>query len=516
MANKIGGSPVPSQIQSQIQSTRAPANQMAVEPVAEQTSVLPMDAPVLPSSLQAADIALTQARPAMAGQNVLGLMGGSNQAAGPDSIHLFGLVEGQVPGAVGLDTVLNNIPHTPEGEAAIGQLAGMIQAHTGMEVPPSMMDAILRDPSRLANLLKLSPSELGRGIQALNLRHQAQGETGAASSQPKLPNHLDLANLGDLPIERPSMELKEIGPGLLRGDKPSDLSDAQAKTNIATANILDRLAANPTASTDEKFSVEYLGQSFDSIPTFLEALKADGHEVEVVVKQRIANFAGLHTQAPDGTLLDVPAPLFVKTGIKDENGEEAVVPAVHSELVLRIRRSDNTEGPGLDADVRWFQGISGTGFFPDGLFQEPSWSGGTERPVGTGDQAIEAIHLAGLMSDTINDSAGDQDLWLGGYGVTGVCNDSVAVIEHAMTGRNLSYPLMMQDDVLMPELEDRLDAGGPNTAMYERLLDSIETLPNDRFSNDSVQVRALHSLPWVDGQDTFQSSADARRILSQS
>lgn len=514
MANKIGGNPAPSLLQSQLQSTQAPSNQMVVEPLAEQATLQPMEGSALPSSLQAADVALTQARPAMAGQSVLGLMGGSAQVAGPDAIHLFGLSEGQVPGAVGLDTILDNIPNTPEGEAAIGQLVGMIQAHTGMEVPPSMMDAILQDPSRLANLLKLSPSELGRGIQALNVRHQAQGDEAAASSKPQLPNHLNLAQLNDLPIERPGMELKEIGPGLLRGDKPSDLSDAQAKTNIATANILDRLAANPTAPADEQFSVEYQGESFDNIHSFLEALKADGHEVEVVVKQRIANFAGLHTQAPDGSLLDVPAPLFVKTGIKDENGEEAVVPAVHSELVLRIRSSDDTEGPGLDADVRWFQGISGTGFFPDGLFQEPAWSGGTERSIGTGDQAIEAIQLAGLMSDTINDSAGDQDLWLGGYGVTGVCNDSVAVIEHAMTGRNLSYPLMMQDDVLMPELEDRIDEGGPNAAMYERLLDTIETLPNDRFANDTVRERALHSLPWVEGQDTFQSSAEARRILS--
>lgn len=515
MPNKIGGGASQAFVPAQIEQQAPITSQIAVESVDETTALQAMEVQSAPNSMQAADVALTQARPAMAGQSILGLLGGGGQVASSDSIHLFGLAEGQLQDAVGLDVVLDSIPKTPEGEQAIKNLVGVIQGHTGINVEPSMLDAIVAKPSRMANLLMLSPSELGRGIQALNMRHQAEGGGAPSSSKPELPNNVDIANLSELPIERPQMELKEIGPGLLRGDKPSDMSDTQAKTNIAMAGIFDRLAANPTAGDGDKFSVDYNGQSFDSIDTFLQALKDDGHEVEVTVKQRIANFAGLHTQTPDGNIVDVPAPLFVKTGIKDENGEEAVVPATHSELVLSVRSGDNTEGPGVNTDIRFFQGISGTGFFPDGLFQEPSWSGGTERTIGTGDKAIEAMQLAGLMTDTINDSSEDQDLWLGGYGVTGVCNDSVAVIEHAMTGANLTYPLMMQDDVLMPELEERIDSGGPNQGLYERLLDSIEALPNDRFSNDSVRERALHSLPWAEGQETFQSSATARKILGE-
>ena len=48
------------------------------------------------------------------------------------------------------------------------------------------------------------------------------------------------------------------------------------------------------------------------------------------------------TRAPDGNLLDVPAPLMVRTGVTDADGQEAVVPSVHSDLYIRISSGPNT------------------------------------------------------------------------------------------------------------------------------------------------------------------------------
>lgn len=464
------------------------------------------------SSLQQADTALTQARPAMSGRSVLSLLGQGIPAQSAE--NLFGLIPGRVPNAVGLDQVLESLPRSPQGEQALRGLIQEIEAKTGIPVEPAMVDAILAKPTRLANLLMLTPAQLSQGIEALNERHRAQGGTSSFAPRVALPATVEMGALDQLSITRPEAQLKEIAPGLLQGDIKSDLSDQQAKTNMAMAAILDKLVANgQRAEGSEPFRVNYQGQSFDRIDTFLQALRDDGHDIQVSVKQRVANFSNLKTKGPDGSILDVPAPLFVQTGAVDDQGRGAAIPAIHSELVISIRKTDATQGTGVDADLKWYQGISGTGFFADKLFEDVQWAGGQTRELGSGNTAIEAIQLAGLMSDTINASAQEQGLWLGGYGKTGVCNDSVAVIEHAMTGKNLTYPLLMQDDMLLPELQERIQKGGPDTASFERLVETVNTLPSDMVTNETSFARAASSIPWAEGQEPFQSSVDARRIL---
>jgi hypothetical protein len=122
--------------------------------------------------------------------------------------------------------------------------------------------------------------------------------------------------------------------------------------------------------------------------------------------------------------------------------------------------------------------------------------------------------VGGAFTDVVEDTAKRLNLYADGYGITGVCNDSVAVVQQAVTGNASQYPLLMNDSVLLGELQRRLSDGDrTGDATYRSLKKAIGELPSDARPNPSAARRALQSIPWESGREPFQSTVDARRIL---
>lgn len=436
--------------------------------------------------------------------------------AGPSD---FDMVPGRYPDAVALPTVLQGIGASPQGQAALGKVLDGIKAKTGVEVPADIRAAALSNPAALTKAFELTPKQLSDGIVGLNAAYKA-GKLKKPEEPPKLlpQSGFDLSKLDELDAPRPKSELKELAPGLFQGDLPSATSDAQVKRNRVLAEVFGRLSANASAPEGSKFSVDYGGKSFTKLDDFVGALKKDGYDVQVRFDSRVANFSNLKTAIP-GTnppkFVDVPAPLMVKTGIKDASGKEAVVPAVHSEMVISLKAGPNTKGPKFDADLKFYQGVSGTGFFPCNVHADPSWCGRVTTATLSGNDALKAVKVAGAFSDVVNSTAKSMNLYADGYGVTGVCNDSVAVVQQATTGKATQYPLLMKDAVLMPELSKRLgDADKADDPTYKSIRNAIRDLPSDTRATPSSKARALASMPWAAGREPFTSSEEARRILS--
>lgn len=427
----------------------------------------------------------------------------------------FDLVPGRYPDAVSLPFVLDQMGQSPEAKATVQGLADQLQQNTGIPIPQALINAAIAKPSRIADLFAVSPAQMEAGVDGLNAAYKAGKLPDLPPMPARLDSGVDLAKLDGVAYETPKPELKELAPGLWQGDLPSTLPPAQIKANVLTAEVFDRLGANHQLAADAKFSVKHLNQTHTRIDTLLDALTKDGHTVEVDFVHRIANFANLKTKAPNGQVLDVPAALMVKTGVKDADGQEASVPATHSEVVIKIRSSDSTEGPAMDADIKWYQGISGTGFFPVGTTGTPNWCGYKVADSLEGDKAQDAVKLCGLLSDAINAVAKDLKLAVGGYGATGVCNDTVAIVQHATTGTTTAYPLLMRDALVNKELDARLsDQDLKDDADYGRLRQAVGEVPSDKTKNASQRSRAASALPWAEGQEAFQSSVDARRILA--
>lgn len=429
----------------------------------------------------------------------------------------YDLIPGRYPATVPLPTVLQALANSPQGAAATGKLLEQFQQQTGVALSPTVIAAVKANPAALTNALEVTPGQMQSGIGALNQAYRAGKVKNPAPKPNLLPQKFDLANLDALDLPRPKSELKELAPGLFTGDVASKASDAQVKQNRVMSEIFQRLARNPTAAADQKFEVTFNGKSYSKMEDFVGALDKAGYDVSVRFDTRVANFAALKTAVP-GTnppqLVDVPAPLMVKTGIKDASGKEAVVPAAHSEMMVFIKSGPNTQGPKLDVTSRYFQGTGGTGFFPGDVHAEPEWLGRASSPTLGGKDALKAIKLAGAFTDVVEDAARKLDLYADGYGITGVCNDSVAVVQQAVTGNATQYPLLMNDDVLLGELKKRLSDGDrTGDATYRSLRQAITDLPSDTRPNPSAQRRALTSIPWESGKEPFQSTVDARRIL---
>ncbi len=431
----------------------------------------------------------------------------------------FELVPGRYPDAVPLPAVLAAVGQSPQGQAALNKVLDDLKAKTGVDVPPELRAAVLSNPAALTKVLELTPAQLSGGLVALNAGYQSGKIKKGAEAKPFLPQHFDLATLDSVDVARPSTEMKQLAPGLFQGDLPSSASDQQVKRNQVLAEVFGRLSNNPGAAADQKFSVTYAGQEFTKLDDFTKQLVADGYEVDVHFDERVANFANLKTVVPGSNppqFLDVPAPLMVKTGIKDALGKEAVVPAAHSEMIVSIKAGPQAKGPKFDADLKFYQGISGTGFFPANTAADPSWCGRSSHAPLSGARALEAISIAGAFTDVVNTTAREQNLYAGGYGITGVCNDSVAVVQQAVTGSADSYPLLMKDAALSQAIKElRSDGDTSDDAALRKIQQAMRELPSDVTANASQKRRALASLPWAAGQEPFASSADARRILSQ-
>lgn len=186
----------------------------------------------------------------------------------------------------------------------------------------------------------------------------------------------------------------------------------------------------------------------------------------------------------------IPLAFCSRTGVTDAlTGDSIKQLSVHSGVEVEIE--DNVLlGKGV-VNVSFYTGIEGfTGFHPGGEWVRP-WvlSGQAERFIEGGVSAVaRAVDLCAAASVASNACVRRWQFPFGGYGGLGVCADSVALIEQAMTGRTEIFPLMMRGDaksaliaVITRDLLGGLPPGtcGAERALFEAIVKSLILLPND-------------------------------------
>ena len=394
---------------------------------------------------------------------------------------------------------------TPERAALVRQVLGVIASETGREMSPLDVASAIRDPKTLESMMTVSVPQVVAGLKRAQAASDARGPAPAESRVFKLPDGVDLANAPsffDAAMEPP----RTVSGSLKRGDKPSDLDAESVKRHRAFGEILDRLADNAGKPPLERFRVTYRGHGYSTVDGLLAALERNGHQVTATVSQGVANFLDLYVER-DGQLCEVESGVRIRTGHLGPDGREVIVPAVHSGLKVRI------QGPDLNAGVSFFQGVSGTGFFAEGLGKDQSWVGGRDIETYAGGDAKKAIANAAMWRKTVNDLAGDRHLFGGGYGQTGLCNDSVALIQALVTGRTTIYPLAMDKALVTRYLESKVAEKGPLHEQYRTLLRGVRSLPSDAGSDPTQPSRILDSIPYGPGPTPFPGVDHAREVL---
>jgi hypothetical protein len=271
-------------------------------------------------------------------------------------------------------------------------------------------------------------------------------------------------------------------PGVMYGDYNNmAMSDCQFDRSTKLANILTSLGAGNGSV------VSYQGQNLTTASALMNALIQSGHHVEMRNERTYANFLSFMIGEPsDPNSRNLKWPTWVKTGIILENGQELVVPMGHSQHAWHIT------GPLVNANVTFYLGITGTGFFAQTsvragwtglrtLYQYSSDTGGTAT-------ILKALDFAGVYfkRNLYESSHIAKGLPADGYGYLGVCNDSTALLEDLYQNSVSEYPLVRARSLLQPSpLAYPVDQSNPLDVQLDA---ALKNLPSDADAFPSPSV----------------------------
>jgi hypothetical protein len=433
----------------------------------------------------------------------------------------FDLIANRYQNVIALPVVLEQIGKTPEGRATIAHLFEAFSAKTGVTFPPEAIEKVQDNPKLVMQVLEVTPKQMSVGIGQINEAYKLGKIKQPAPEPTYLPQKFDFANIAQVVSPPRVAELKQLAPGLFTGSLPSAVSEPQIRNNRVMAETFRRLTGNAGLPADQQFEVTFQGKPYTRLNDFVGALRDAGYQVDVSFESRVANFTELKTVVPGSNpvqYLDVPAPVMARTGYRDGQNNNATLPVAHSEMNISVKAGPSTKGngPNIDADLRFFQGMGSTGFFAANLTALPEWLGHTSHGSLSGDKAADAINVASTYTRLINKISAEKNLYASGYGLTGVCNDSVAVVQQVVLGTSDQYPLLMKDALLTPVIGEMLhDADTSDDATLMRIQRAIATLDSDTSPNSSARRRALASVPYAPGREPFSSTVQGIGILQE-
>ena len=287
--------------------------------------------------------------------------------------------------------------------------------------------------------------------------------------------------------------------------------------------------------TEDCFKVICNGQTCIFPEELIQALIDCGHTVEVCPRVILSNFGmQLCVKEDDGSFTYIPTTLILRTGIEQSKDNKPVYfCSPHGGLDLNIKGPIIGRTGTRQSWLQFYVSIGGlTCFHPD-EDQDAPWAAKTSLAnIYSHDDAIRAIRMCAIVSVVFSRIATDLKLPFGGYGVLGMCNDSATLIDLAIRGETMSYPLLSTGRYLihivsyLVKLKDEFMAlRGTGALNNEKLnlvvsdtsslIQSTSTMPSDLHISPvslidmSKRYDASYALP------VFQCIADAKEILHE-
>mmetsp|Transcript_19329 Transcript_19329/g.28604 ORF Transcript_19329/g.28604 Transcript_19329/m.28604 type:complete len:643 (-) Transcript_19329:116-2044(-) len=245
------------------------------------------------------------------------------------------------------------------------------------------------------------------------------------------------------------------------------------ETEISHKDHEQNVFAVKMKSTDE--------HTITSAKNFVKVLIKAGHKIEVCPRSTITTF-GLAAciKEEDGSWTNVPLALVFKTGYEDKNKRAVHVAAPHGGLDLDI--SGPLVGDHNRCNIQFYIAIEGLCGWHSNHNSNVPWI----KPVSSTEpysveMALDAVHMASLLSYTFNAIGTDQNLPFGGYGVLGLCNDTAALLDQALRGTTGMYPLFSTGRFLI-HISNRLMVlrknfmSAKNPKLLEAEIDALQRL----------------------------------------
>lgn len=310
------------------------------------------------------------------------------------------------------------------------------------------------------------------------------------------------------PLDRSMPQPKPINdrilPGLHMGwgDAVSTHTKREILRNRLLAVLLNRLGYNyflvEQRSLDTTFKVSLNGKLIVHPCELIQGLISCGHKVAVCPRATVTTFGmAMCIKENDDSWTNVPLGCFLQTGYEDNKKQPAYCYLPHGGIDLDI------EGPlvGVDAmgapnrcNIQHYMAIEGMCGWHSNHNVDVPWI----QPINcgkemTGDKARQAVRMAGLGAVVVNAVGTELELPFGGYGLTGVCNDTSALLDQALSGETSVYPLTSTGRFLMHQarriLKLRKNLEGKLNLMKE--LDDL-----DRLAHATIHIHSdLHASP---------------------
>jgi len=201
----------------------------------------------------------------------------------------------------------------------------------------------------------------------------------------------------------------------------------------------------------------------------------------------------------DGSWTNMPWALLLRSSHEDHLGRPTHCALVHGGLNIFI------EGPIIKkAMAQHHNALEGfTGWYTNETCNVP-WL--TEKIVGepiTGPSVVRAVSMCGLLATVLNCVGTRMNMPFGGYGLTGVCLDSCAVLEKALLGTISSFPLLNINRFHMHAIREA-----------RSFLDALITSGDSRAADMKAVLASMESLPSDNAATPSNASDTARRIIA--
>ena len=295
-----------------------------------------------------------------------------------------------------------------------------------------------------------------------------------------------------------------------------------------------KLASQQVTKVEDCFRVKCNGQSCIFPEELIQALVDCGHTVEVCPRVILSNFGmQLCVKEDDDSFTYIPTTLIMRTGIeRTADGKPVYFCSPHGGLDLNIKGPLIGRTGTRPCWIQFYVSIGGlTCFHPD-EDQDAPWAAKTSlADVYSHDDAIRAIRMCAVVAVVFSRIATDLKLPFGGYGVLGMCNDSATLIDFALRGETMSYPLLSTGRYLihivsyLSKLKDEfmaLRGGTPGNEKLDlvvldtkSLIKSTSRMPSDLHISPSSLIDTSARYDSSYSLSVFQCISDAKVMLRE-
>lgn len=227
------------------------------------------------------------------------------------------------------------------------------------------------------------------------------------------------------------------------GDALSTHTQREILQNRLLSVVLNRLSTNYLMHMKMEEFLVILEDNYEvrKPEQLVKAIIDMGHDVQVAATSHLTTFGlGLCVREKNGAFTHCPLAAMVENGFSDFRDRKSHTALCHGGLNLDIR-----SGPLLkNVSIQHFIAIEGLCAFASNNNVDVPWIKDVDcgRRL-HGDEVLPAIRLAAIQALIVSTVASGLNLPNGGYGMTGVCNDTAAWLEQTLFGSTHVYPITL-------------------------------------------------------------------------